>query len=94
MDSVRYRPVLHSIGYRAASKQTTALVVVDVRSELQFLKDFGNSSVEANAIGRRWFMVWVRREGEERRVVANGQDKHSVAFTLCTVLYLCSGLHQ
>ena len=94
VDSVRYRPVLHSIGYRAASKQTTALVVVDVRSELQFLKDFGNSSVEANAIGRRWFMVWVRREGEERRVVANGQDKHSVAFTLCTVLYLCSGLHQ
>ena len=53
VDSVRYMPVLHSIGYKAASKQTTALVLVDVRSELLFLKDFGNSSVEANAIGRQ-----------------------------------------
>ena len=52
VDSVRYVSVMHSIGYKAASKQTTALVVMDVRNELQFLKDFGNNSVEANAIGR------------------------------------------
>ena len=51
LDSVRYMPVLHSIGFRAASKETTALVVVDVERELQFLKEFGNNSVEANAIG-------------------------------------------
>ena len=53
VDSVRYMPVLHSIGYKAASKKTTALVLVDVKNELLFLKDFGNSSVEANAIGRQ-----------------------------------------
>ena len=51
VDSVRYMPVLHSIGYREASKQTTALVVVDMKREVQFLKEFGNSSLEANAIG-------------------------------------------